>query len=563
MTSILLNYGLAFAEGFALILSPCILPILPIMLSGTIEGGKKRPLGIICGFVVTFALFTLFSRVLVQHLGINLDLLRKISFGIIALFGIVLVSDYLSAKFSHFTQWVANAGAGITTNKTAQGGFFSGLLLGAFISLIWVPCGGPIIAAAIVQTAIQKTSWQSFLTFFCFALGSAVPMLFIALVGRKIIGSVNFLKSRSELLRKCFGVIIIIAALVAPFANTIVSGYAPMPEAPNVTKAVTLADTGKLINGLSNPYPAPALQDNSAWINSAPLTLAQLKGKVVLIDFWTYSCINCLRTLPYLTSWYSKYHADGFVIIGVHTPEFEFEKNLTNVQQAVSKDHILYPVALDNNYATWTNYKNRYWPADYLIDKNGLVVYQHFGEGGYAEAEHNIRVLLGIKSPAVAQINKKPEPNITAMLLQTPETYLGYARADSYGGAQPLVYDQVQTYAFPAFLVKDNWALQGKWTVHSERIISAGDNAAIKIHFYARKVFAVMGSSGNKPIVVKILLDGEPIADNAGADVQDSQFILANHTIYEIVAFKQAMTGTLELIPESQGAEFYTFTFGS
>ena len=561
----LINYGLAFVEGFALILSPCILPILPIMLSGTIEGGKKRPLGIICGFVITFALFTLFSRFLVQHLGVDLDIVRKAAFILIACFGVVLISDYLSEKFSHFTQRIANVGANITTGKT-EGGFFSGLFLGAFISLIWVPCGGPIIAAAIVQTAVQKTSLLSFFTFFFFALGSAIPMLIIALVGRKVIDKISFLKNRSGLLRKLFGVIIVFAALFAPFAGNFVAvaGYAPMPAAPNVTQPMNtnIKDNEQLIHGLSNPYPAPPLAGNSAWINSAPLTLAQLKGKVVLIDFWTYSCINCIRTLPYLKSWYDKYHQDGFVIIGVHTPEFEFEKNLTNVKEAVAKDQIIYPVVLDNDYKTWLNYNNQYWPADYLIDKNGNVVYQHFGEGDYAEAEHNIRTLLGIKAAMVSEM-QKPQENELALLLQTPETYLGSERAQTYAGTQPLVADLTQKFAFPAVLAKDNWALQGKWTISQQRITSVGNNPAVRIHFFAGKVYAVMGSVQNKPVIIKVLLNGKPISnDDAGKDVKNGYALLTGHTLYSIVSLKKPATGILELIPASSGAEFYTFTFG-
>ena len=225
MQSNFINYGLAFLEGLALIASPCILPILPIMLSGSIEGGRKRPLGIIVGFVLVFAIFTLFARTLVQWLGIDLDKVRYFAFGFIILFGIILMSDWLSQKFSMLTESIANIG-NRSSDKVLSGGFLSGLILGALVSLIWVPCAGPILAAAIVQTAVQKTSFESFLTFFSFALGSVIPMLIIALIGRKFLVKLSFFKKHSEHLRKIFGLIIIIGALIAAFM--------PMQMAPEL-----------------------------------------------------------------------------------------------------------------------------------------------------------------------------------------------------------------------------------------------------------------------------------------------------------------------------------------
>ena len=428
-----LNFILAFLEGFALILSPCILPILPIMLSGTIEGGKRRPLGIITGFAITFTLFTLLSHFLVTHLGINLDRLRDAAFILIILFGVVMVSSYLTEKFSLLTQKVANIGTKFTSGDQQGGGFLSGVLLGGLISLVWTPCAGPILAAALIQIAVQKTALGSFLALFAFALGSVTPMLIIALLGKKLVRSIGFIKKRTELLRKIFGIIIIVTTLALAYVSHFRPDLfallsAPGTAAPVETTAVPSSTTG-LADGLLIPYAAPALAGLGPWINSEPLTLAQLKGKVVLIDFWTYSCINCIRTLPYLLAWDKAYRDQGLVIIGVHTPEFEFEKNADNVRQAVARFGIHYPVALDSQYATWNNYNNSYWPAHYLIDKQGKVVYQHFGEGDDATTEHNIRVLLGLnpmKKMVAAGLNEAT-PNYE----QTPETYLGYARSEN------------------------------------------------------------------------------------------------------------------------------------
>jgi len=560
MTPQLFNYGLAFLEGFALILSPCILPILPIILSGTIEGGKKRPLGVICGFVITFALFTLFSRALVQHLGVNLDLVRQFAFGLIIIFGIIMVSDFLSEKFTLLTQGIANTGARFSGNKNKEG-FFSGVILGTFISLIWVPCGGPILAAAIVQTAVQQTTLQSFLTFFAFALGSVIPMILIALLGRKIIGSVTFLKTHSRLLRKIFGVIIILAAALAA-TGRVSAEYVTMAQAPNVVvqpESVTGVHNDKLIKGLSNPYPAPVLQGNSVWINAEPLTIAGLKGKVVLIDFWTYSCINCIRTLPYLKELYEKYKKEGLVIIGVHTPEFEFEKDSSNVKQAVIKLGITYPVALDNDYATWTNYSNQYWPADFLIDKNGEVVYRHFGEGDYEELENDIRFLLGLNA-TTAPSQMKPAERESEQ--QTPETYFGYARTQNFAGAPNGIHNEVADYVFPDGLTKDQWALQGKWLVEAEKITAAGGEAILRINYFAGKVYIVAGSSKNNPVTFKVSLNGQPLGVKAGKDVHNNVVQVKEHRLYEIVNAKQATSGLLEISTDSPGLELYTFTFG-
>lgn len=542
-----INAGLAFVEGAALILSPCILPILPIVLSGAIEGGNKRSFGIICGFVFTFALFTLFSRALVQHLGLNADILREAAFGVIIIFGIILYSDYLSDKFSAFTQRLTTVGENLSASHE-RFSFGGGIILGAAISFIWVPCGGPILAAAIVQSAVQKTTWQSFVSFFFFALGSVIPMMIIALMGRKIMGSINMLKTQTALLRKIFGMIIIICALAAFFMSTPTIFAMPQSKGEQPVKPQS---EQKLENALQVPYPAPPLQKIDGWINTAPFTLESLKGKVVLIDFWTFSCINCIRTLPYITNWYDKYHHQGFVVIGVHTPEFEFEKNIDNVEKAVLQYQIHYPVVLDNQYGTWQSFHNHYWPAHFLIDKNGRVVYEHFGEGDYDITEHNIVTLLGAKEEAKSI--SKPDENMILIIRQTPETYLGYARADKFSSTEAAAPDIVKNYQFPESLPKDGWALQGKWEIKADKIIARENGAAIKIHFFAKKVFAVMGSADNTPIKVKVMLDGK----------LNHILTISNPTLYEVVELDKPSTAMLELVPETEGAQIYTFTFGN
>ncbi len=547
----ILNIILAFFEGLVLIVSPCILPVLPIILSGSLVGSKKRPLGIIFGFVVTFALFTFFSRQLVHVTGIDLTLVRHISYAMLAFLGVIMLSSYLTEKLTYSLQWLANIGSGphwIVANDP-QGGWKSGLLFGCLVGIIWTPCAGPILAAVIVQTVIQETTFASFCIVLSFGTGAAIPMLLIALLGRKMMNKIGFLRAYPVLLRKILGAIIIAVVMYMVYGeeNIALAHIASPVQQKNA-----------LINSISQPYPAPKITGITNWINSMPLQLDQLRGKVVLIDFWTYSCINCMRTLPYLNDWYAKYHKAGFEIIGVHTPEFEFEKNLVNVKNAVLKDHIYYPVALDNQFITWRNFNNSYWPAHYLLDKNGNVVYQHFGEGEYDVTENNIRYLLGMNRFARAD-KKIGKNNIT----QTPETYLGYARADRFKSPEAVIDNHSVEYSFPSDLVEDQWALQGDWTITRDNVMTTKANASIKIHFNAKKVYAVMGSAYGQPIKVKLLLNNKKISQITGTVSHLNQIEVNRHGLYQILEFKHPESGILQLTPSSPGLEIYTFTFGN
>jgi len=549
MQSDIINIGLGFLEGVALIISPCILPILPIILASSLTGSKKRPFGIIIGFVIIFSLFTYFSRRLVQYSGIDLGVLRHIAFFILIMLGVIMLSTYLTEKFSQLTQRLANTGSQFSAINDSQGGFVSGILLGGLIAILWTPCAGPILAAVIVQTVIQNTNLMSFFTLLAFGTGAAIPMLLIALFGRKLMEKLGYLKRHTALCRKIVGAIIILSVGYIIYTE---SG-ASLSQASGVSQLTPV----KLQEGLTTPYIAPSIDGIDAWINSKPLTLSQLKGKVVLIDFWTYSCINCIRTLPYLKEWYHKYHDKGFVIIGVHTPEFDFEKNRDNVKNAVMRYEITYPVALDNRFMTWQNFANQYWPAHYLIDKKGDVVYTHFGEGQYDVTENNIRYLLGVKEPSVTTVNEQP-----STLYTTPETYLGYFRARNFKSPESVAYDQSSVYSFPKAISQDEWALQGRWKIMRDRIISDEAHAALEINFYAKKVYIVMGNATNSTIQVELLLNGKKILADKGKDVVNSRIDVNRYSLYEVVSLEKPSDGILKIIPSSPGLEIYTFTFG-
>lgn len=546
MHSDYINIALAFLEGLALIVSPCILPILPIILSGSIEGSRKRPYGIIVGFVIIFSLFTFFSRSIVLHTGIDLTIIRYVSYGLLFVFGIVMLSTYLTEQFTLATQKLTTVGSSISTVNNSQGGFLSGLLFGGLVGVIWTPCAGPILAAVIVQSVLQQTTFNSFLTIVAFGMGAAVPMLLIALFGRNIMNRFQFLKTHSYRLRRILGVIIILSVAFMIYSEG---------AAGSLTKSNPETVPTKLIDGLYTPYAAPNFSKITAWINSPPLTMEQLKGKVVLIDFWAYSCINCIRTLPYIKDWYQKYHDKGFVVIGVHSPEFEFERVYSNVKNAVEKSGIQYPVALDNDFATWRNFQNQYWPAHYLIDKNGMVVYTHFGEGNYDITENNIRFLLGVTGT-----DSKMREEVS--YAQSPETYLGYSRAKDFVSPEAVVPNQSSQYTFPPSLSKNQWALNGAWNIGQEKITSTHAGAAIKIKFSAKNVFIVMGNASSQPILVKLLLNGEVVENEKGKDVVNSAVLVKGHQLYNVISLAHPSEGVLQVIATAPGLDVYTFTFG-
>ena len=541
----------AFVEGLALIVSPCILPVLPLVLGSSVEGGNQRPYGVITGFVIAFSVFALVSRQVVMVLGIDIEWIQRIAYILLFLFGLVLLSTRFSEWFSGVTQRFADMGSRLSFTGTSDNGFLGGLMLGFCIGLVWTPCAGPILASVIVQIILEKSNFESIMVIVSFALGAGIPMLYIARWGQKMIKTLHFFRQHSLAVRRTMGVMILLTVVVSMQQGVLFSGG--RGNAGDGASA-----SGKILNPVAAPYTAPEIKGIEAWINTRPLTIQNLRGKVVLVDFWTYSCVNCLRTLPYLKDWHQKYHDKGLVIIGIHAPEFEFEKKLSNVQTAVQRNGILYPVGLDNKLVTWQNFSNSYWPAHYLINQQGQVVYTHFGEGDYDVTEQNIRTLLGVTArPTSSNVTVKQGE---AGIGQTPETYLGYDRAERFASNQPL---RTGTFTFPDFLSVHSWALKGPWKIDREKIISSQAGSTLRLNFYARKVFLVLGTAGDKPVKARLFLNGKPLLKANGEDVINAELTIKNHTLYELISLPKTQNAQLDIQAETPGLEAYAFTFSS
>ncbi len=401
----------AFVAGAATALSPCVLPVLPVALSAGATGGRRRPLGVVTGLVGSFTFATVVLVYVISALGLPDDLLRNLAIAVLAGFGLALIVPRASARVETALSRLIKRGPKTTTGE----GFGSGLVLGASLGLVYAPCAGPILAGVITVSASQDFTAGRLGVAFSYAIGTAVVLYALMLGGRRL---TSRLSKRSGRLQSAMGAVMVAVAVLMAFELDIrfQSSIADKLPAALVNPTRALEDSGAARDRLAELHQggtqaiaatprrdgeklpvlgdAPEIRGTQRWFNSKPLSLASLKGRVVLIDFWTYSCINCIRTLSHLRAWDARYREAGLTIIGVHAPEFPFERDAGNVGRAVRSNGLRYPVAQDNEFATWRAYDNRYWPAKYLIDARGRVRYYHFGEGDYAKTEAAIRDLL-------------------------------------------------------------------------------------------------------------------------------------------------------------------------
>lgn len=561
----------SFLAGIVTVLSPCILPVLPIILTGTSTGGKQRPLGIVTGFVASFTFFTLFLTSIVQSLGISADALRHFSVVVLFVFGLSLLLPFVQALLEKaFT-----AVAGKAPNSSQTTSFWGGLLIGASLGLLWTPCVGPILASVLSLALTGTVTGSAAIITLAYAIGTAIPMFAIMIGGQTLLQRNTWLVRRTGQIQKAFGVLMMATAVAIYFNLDRSFQTYILQKFPNYGVGLTSFEDNQAVREqlkeiqpdsgstrgsdlLGNPSPiggddfgeAPELIEGGEWINSEPLQLSELRGKVVLIDFWTYSCINCIRTLPYLRSWHEKYADDGLVIIGVHTPEFEFEKDLDNLQTAVTDFELEYPIMQDNNFATWRAFDNHYWPAKYLIDAEGHIRYFHFGEHGYDETEAKIQELLqeaGVQED-LGEVDNQ-EYQITS---RTPETYLGYERMEGIVFTQKVTPNQMQSYTMPDSLTRNTFAFGGGWKTSAEYSQPVSAGATLKYRYEAKDVFLVMRTTDDQPADVQVYLDGEFV-----------QTVSVNEDrLYSLVELERPGDHVLELRFESATIQAFAFTFG-
>jgi cytochrome c biogenesis protein CcdA/thiol-disulfide isomerase/thioredoxin len=573
--ALLMLFALVAGAGTAL--SPCVLPILPAILSAGVTGGRRRPLGVVTGLALSFTFATVALVYVINSLGLPNGFARDLAIVVLFGFGITLLIPPIGDRVEAFASWIAPGPA-----RFRGDGFGSGFVVGASLGLVYAPCAGPILAGVIVVSAAQDFTAGRLAVALSYAIGSAIVLYLLLVGGRRLAQRLRPVQGRVQMAMGAVMLTVAIAMtanLDTRFQTAIASelpGFLVNPTGGLEKSKAISTDLAKVsqhgtpvvpASELNQPVSlqtygqAPDFTGTQDWFNTPggeSLSLSELRGKVVLIDFWTYTCINCIRTLPYLEAWQQRYGNEGFAVVGVHSPEFPFEKDAGNVEAAIHQNHLTYPVVQDNDLATWDAWGNQYWPADYLVDAQGNVRDAHFGEGDYAETERAIRTLLAeaghknLGSGARASAQAPSAGDIT------PETYLGAARAE--GWITP-VHPGDQDFGTPAGSLSANqFAYAGHWGITDEDATS-GQGAEIDMEFNARRVFLVLGSP-DQARHVQVLLDGKPIpAKLAGEDVHRGVATIQSQRLYRLVDLPAVGQHRLSLRFDP-GISGYAFTFG-
>jgi cytochrome c biogenesis protein CcdA/thiol-disulfide isomerase/thioredoxin len=569
----------ALVAGAATALSPCVLPVLPAVLGAGVTGGRRRPLGVVTGLVLAFTFATVALVYVIEALGLPDDLVRTLAIVTLLVFGVALLIPGLGDRIEAWGSRLAPGPA-----RVGGEGFGSGLVLGASLGFVYTPCAGPILAGVITVSAAQDFTAGKLAVALAYAVGSGAVLYLLMLGGRRL---VERLKPYRVWVQAATGAAMVLVAVAIAaeldleFQNAIADDLPAVLVNPSgeLEESAVVSDDLAAVRGghgateggaeeaaagveLPSYGEAPDFVAPGEWFNTGgePLSIAELtaSGHVVLIDFWTYTCINCIRTLPYLTAWDSEYRDDGLVIVGVHTPEFAFEKDADNVAEAIERHRIAYPVVQDNELGTWTAFANQYWPAKYLIDADGEIRFAHFGEGRYEETEAAIRSLLAEAGDRRLGREARATTERIDPALRTPETYLGTDRAHGWV-EPPRTGEHAYAAPPPASLKLNQFALGGRWRADGESA-TALDRATISLAFQARRVFLVLGSDG--PRTLEVRLDGERIRPGAaGEDVAGGRVTVDGQRLYRLVDLPAADRHTLELVLEP-GISAYAFTFG-
>lgn len=586
---------LAYLGGVLTILSPCILPVVPFVFARADRPFLRSGLPLLLGMATTFcAVATLAAvgggwAVSANQYG------RILAMGLLAFFGVVLLFPELSDRITgplvalgnRLSQSTARPGA------TDEPSIAASLVLGAATGLLWAPCAGPILGLILTGAALQGANLQTSFLLLAYAAGAATSLGVAILIGGRVFAAMKRSLGATEWIRRGFGVAIL-AGVVAialgldtglltrlSLAGTtsveqrLLDKWHGNPNAVPPPAATSGAATTTAVAANTAPLPLPvegrlpSLAGAVQWLNSEPLTADGLKGKVVLVDFWTYSCINCLRAIPYVRAWAGKYGPQGLVVIGVHAPEFAFERDVDNVRKATADLQIGYPVAIDNNYAIWRGFDNRYWPAHYFIDAEGRIRHHHFGEGAYDESERVIQQLLAeagqktVPGGVVSvQATGAQAASVTSDVL-SPETYIGYDRAEHFVSPGGAARGARKTYAKgnPAL---NQWSLTGVWTVGKEQATLQQPGGSIVYRFHARDLHLVLGAPAGKPVRFRVTIDGKPPDDSRGMDADAAGAgIVTEQRLYQLIR-QHGSVGehTFEITFLDPGVQAYAFTFG-
>ena len=556
-----------FVGGLITGISPCVLPVLPVIfLSGGAQGARPedhprfsgwRPYLVILGLVLSFSVFTLVGSLLLSLLHLPQDALRWAGLAVLVLIGVGLIVPPVQHLLERAFAWIPQRAV-----STDRGGLVLGLALGA----VYVPCAGPVLAAITVAGATGKIGADTVLLTAAFAIGTALPLLVFALAGRRVAERVRAFRVHQRAIRIVAGSVMIALAVALTFnlpevLQRLIPDYTSTLQQAAGGGDVLAPSTGNFASGqdtscreraatLVDCGPAPAIDGIAGWFNTpddAALSLAGLRGRVVLLDFWAYSCINCQRATPHLNAWYAAYKDLGLEIIGLHAPEYAFEHVPANVKDGAARLGIEYPVALDNDFATWTNYSNQYWPAEYLVDADGNVRHVSFGEGGYGDTEALIRELLKDADPGVHLPPATDVPDSSPTDAVTPETYLGALRASPARFASPEgLVEGTSGYSLPDSLCDNCFALSGEWTVDEESVSPTG-TGTIALDYTAEHVYLDVEGEGTLTVT-----------DSAG---RRSIPVSGAPNIYDLAASGQSGDGTLR-VALSPGLKAFSFTFG-
>lgn len=565
----MLIFLLAYLGGVLTIFSPCVLPVLPFVFARSEQSFRRSGLPILIGMATTFTVLASLAAVGGAWLVEINQYGRYAAMLLLLLLGMALIFPSLA---DHLMRPFVALGGRLQQHADQQNNLTGSLLLGVAVGFLWAPCAGPILGLVLAGAALNGANLYSAFLLLVFAAGAATSLGVALFAGGRVFNLMKRGLGAEEWIRRSLGVAVIVGVVVIALGwdTKFLTQFSFLSTASTEQKLIDNLAQKSASQNTGEANIAPPLTGATQWLNSPPLTNDMLRGKVVLVDFWTYSCINCLRTLPYLKAWDEKYRAQGLVIIGVHAPEFAFEKEVTNVGKAVADLGIHYPVAIDNQYAIWNAFKNEYWPAHYLIDAQGHIRHQHFGEGAYQETEEMIQTLLKESHQGLAvnekfvQVAGTGATAAAAIIHKSPETYLGYSRHQNLASPEAVSKDMPARYTAPHTLKLDQWALDGTWLISKESAALQSVEGSIRFNFQGRDLHLVMGTLKNKSLRYKVTLDGKPPGADHGIDTNAEGYgEIHEQRLYQLVRQSGNIKNRVFKIEFLDAdAEAFAFTFG-